>query len=108
MPCIYGMASWLGLRFKDEAIVFDTFREMYEAFVIYHFFTYLIVYLEQNDTIESLLARKAVQPHIWPMSHVLKARRPFPAGNSCSPRRRLRFPARLRPPCRPAAVEDGP
>lgn len=74
MPCIYGMASWMGLRFKDEAIIFDTFREMYEAFVIYHFFTYLIVYLEQNDTIESLLARKAVQGHIWPMNHLMKAR----------------------------------
>lgn len=48
---------------------------MYEAFVIYHFFTYLIVYLEQNDTIESLLARKAVQGHIWPMNHVWKARK---------------------------------
>lgn len=105
MPCIYGLASWLGLRFKDEAIVFDTFREMYEAFVIYHFVTYLIVYLTQNDTIESLLAHKAVQAHIWPMNHVWQARRRFGEAphafrSTCSRSRS--------PPARLAAVEDGP
>ena len=47
MPCVYGLASWLGLRFKDAAIYFDTMRECYEAFVIYNFFTFLMVYLEQ-------------------------------------------------------------
>ena len=69
MPMVYGLTSWLGLRFKDAAIYFDTLRECYEAFVIFHFFTFLIVYLEQHDSVESMLARKAVQPHIWPARH---------------------------------------
>ena len=47
MPCVYGLASWLGLRFKDAAIYFDTMRECYEAFVIYNFFTFLEQYLGQ-------------------------------------------------------------
>ena len=32
---------------QDHSIYFDTLRECYEAFVIYHFFTFIIVYLEQ-------------------------------------------------------------
>ncbi len=75
MPCVYGLDAWLALRFKarrvllmaccqarvgrcisrareyhcaqDHSIYFDTLRECYEAFVIYHFFTFIIVYLEQ-------------------------------------------------------------
>jgi hypothetical protein len=136
MPCVYGLDSWLALRFKvratrrghrmpaspacarrraragrrsracadadrtpsqDHAIYFDTLRECYEAFVIYHFFTFLIVYLEQaraahaprglraaadarsaasrqHGGAEALLARKEQQPHLFPLSLVLKAR----------------------------------
>lgn len=32
---------------QGHSIYFDTLRECYEAFVIYHFFTFLLVYLEQ-------------------------------------------------------------
>ena len=47
MPCVYGLDAWLALRFKESSIVFDTLRECYEAFVIYHFYVFLIVFLEQ-------------------------------------------------------------
>ena len=81
MPTVYGMSSWLGLRFKDSAIYFDTLRECYEAFVIYHFFTFIIVYLEQQGSIESMLARKAVQPHIFPARRA-RSRHPPPAARA--------------------------
>ena len=68
MPCVYGLDAWLALRFKDHSIYFDTLRECYEAFVIYHFYTFLIVYLEQNGSVESILARKEQQQHLFPVS----------------------------------------
>ena len=78
---------------QDHSIYFDTLRECYEAFVIYHFFTFIIVYLEQarpaavrcsgvaltcaaaaaqHGSVESLLARKEQQPHLFPLSLMLK------------------------------------
>jgi hypothetical protein len=38
---------------QDHSIYFDTLRECYEAFVIYHFFTFIIVYLEQVRAAQS-------------------------------------------------------
>jgi Organic solute transporter Ostalpha len=60
MPCVYGLDAWLALRFKDSSVVFDALRECYEAFVIYHFFVFLIVFLEQVCGGASALALEGV------------------------------------------------
>ena len=38
---IYATTSWLSLRFLDEAIYFNLFRDSYEAYVIWCFFNLL-------------------------------------------------------------------
>lgn len=45
MVPVYALESWLGLRFPAQAIYFDVLREVYEAFVIYSFYQFLVTYL---------------------------------------------------------------
>ena len=77
MVPIYAVDGWLALRFKSKTIYFDTVREIYEAYVIYNFYTYCIVYLQEfcSPGLSYIVARKATQPHIWPLSLFLKAPR---------------------------------
>jgi len=77
MVPIYAIDGWFALRFKSKTIYFDTVRECYEAYVIYNFYTYCIVYLQEfcAPGLSYIVARKATQPHIWPLSMVLRAPR---------------------------------
>jgi len=74
MVPIYAVDCWLALRFKDGTIYFDTIRECYEAYVIYNFYTYCTVYLQEfcNPGLEQIIARKPPAKHIWPMSIFLE------------------------------------
>jgi len=73
MVPIYAFESWLALRFKDAALYLDTARECYEAYVIYNFYQFLIVYLEKHEGhLDVLLAAKPQLKHLWPMNHVLR------------------------------------
>lgn len=74
MVPIYAVDCWLALRFKDGTIYFDTIRECYEAYVIYNFYTYCTVYLQEfcNPGLEQIIARKPPAKHIWPMSVFLE------------------------------------
>jgi hypothetical protein len=73
MVPIYAVDCWLALRFKDSTIYFDTVRECYEAYVIYNFYTYCTVYLQEfcNPGLEHIVARKPQQSHVWPVSAFL-------------------------------------
>lgn len=73
MVPIYAIDSWASLRFKDAAFYIDPVRECYEAFVIYNFFMYLVVYLEDEygDVIAYYSTKEQV-PHLWPVSKILK------------------------------------
>ena len=77
MVPIYAIDGWFALRFKSKTIYFDTVRECYEAYVIYNFYTYCIVYLQEfcAPGLAHIVARKATQPHIWPLSMVMRAPR---------------------------------
>jgi len=44
MVPIYSIDSWLGFRFYWLSVYFDFFRDCYEAFVIYTFYTLLVEY----------------------------------------------------------------
>jgi hypothetical protein len=55
MVPLYSLESWLGLRFVDEREYFEAARDMYESFVIYSFFKFLVTYLGGEEVIvESL------------------------------------------------------
>ena len=73
MVPIYAVDCWLALRFKDQTIYFDTIRECYEAYVIYNFYTYCTVYLQEfcNPGLEQIVARKPQRSHVWPISAFL-------------------------------------
>lgn len=77
MVPIYAVDCWLALRFKEATIYFDTIRECYEAYVIYNFYTYCTVYLQEfcNPGLELIVARKPQQRHFWPMRVVLESPR---------------------------------
>eukprot|EP00050_Salpingoeca_kvevrii_P016057 m.52223 g.52223 ORF g.52223 m.52223 type:complete len:400 (+) comp6676_c0_seq2:229-1428(+) len=68
MVPIYAVTSWLGLRFYGAAIYLDTVRECYEAYVIYNFFNYLLVYLRlNNDNFDLELTRRPPQKLLFPL-----------------------------------------
>jgi hypothetical protein len=91
MVPIYALNCWLALMCKDLSIYLDTFRKIYEAFVLNQFFVFLTTYLSEkrpwetviegdegvaSDTtgsvdrvdaaIEVKLRKKKPQPHIFP------------------------------------------
>ncbi len=66
MVPIYGLESWLGLRFVHEAMYFDVLRECYEAFVIYSFYQLLLTYLGGEYKLILILANKPQAKHMFP------------------------------------------
>jgi hypothetical protein len=73
MVPIYAVDCWLALRFKEQTIYFDTIRECYEAYVIYNFYNYCTVYLQEFTTtgLESIVSRKPQQQHLGPLRFLL-------------------------------------
>ncbi|BDA41100.1 Transmembrane protein 184C [Coccomyxa sp. Obi] len=78
MVPIYAVDSWFALRFESTQIYLDTFRECYEAFVIYSFFMYLHAYLEEEyGDISVYLSTKEEISHMWGVQYLMK---PFRMG----------------------------
>jgi hypothetical protein len=48
MVPIYGVESWLSLRFHEQSVYLITLRELYEAFVIHAFFSLMLEYLSPD------------------------------------------------------------
>lgn len=73
MVPIYSLDAWFALRFKDARAYLDPIREIYEAYVIYNFYAYLMNYLEDElGLVDEHLAKKAQVQHIWPCQYILK------------------------------------
>lgn len=67
MVPIYAINAWLGLRFTHLTLYLDTARECYEAYVIYNFMSYLLVYLRtQYPHLEDVIACKPQTKHLFP------------------------------------------
>ncbi|GAV03782.1 hypothetical protein RvY_14162 [Ramazzottius varieornatus] len=71
MPLIYAASAWFSLRFPNGAIYFDTFRECYEAYVIYNFMRFLLNFLSDRCDIIYALELKPQQLHVFPIRWIL-------------------------------------
>ena len=49
MPPIFGLTSFLALRYKDVALYFEIGRDVYEAWTVYCFYGFMAAYLEGRD-----------------------------------------------------------
>jgi len=66
MVPIYSVNAFLGIRFSEYSVYFDSLRECYEAYVIYNFMKYLLNYLYSEYDLEETLALKRQVPHLVP------------------------------------------
>uniref|UniRef100_A0A1B6DCU8 Transmembrane protein 184C n=2 Tax=Clastoptera arizonana TaxID=38151 RepID=A0A1B6DCU8_9HEMI len=66
MVPIYALNAWLGLVYPDQTIYMDSFRECYEAYVIYNFMRYLLNYLNADSNLEERLKIKPQVKHMIP------------------------------------------
>jgi len=74
MVPIFSIQSWLGLRFKDYSIYFETIRDWYEAYVLYSFLQFLIEVLGGEEALILMLKDKSPTRgvHIWGMQFCIK------------------------------------
>ena len=60
--------QWFAMKFPDVAIYLDTARECYEAYVIYNFMSYLLVFLRrEHENLEYELEQKIQITHLPPI-----------------------------------------
>jgi hypothetical protein len=77
MVPLYSVQSWLSLVFHGARIYIDSIRDLYEAYVIASFVSYLIELLGGQDALVRILERKrTTNPHLgehsFPLSLVLQ------------------------------------
>jgi len=88
MVPIYAISSWLALSLPKHAIIFDTMRGCYEAYVIYSFYMYLVTFLGDlhgEDQIIDMLERKPEMEHdhYFPFCWMAKTRMGEPFLHMC-------------------------
>uniref|UniRef100_A0A1B6G8C3 Transmembrane protein 184C n=1 Tax=Cuerna arida TaxID=1464854 RepID=A0A1B6G8C3_9HEMI len=66
MVPIYTLNAWMGIIYPDQTIYMDSFRECYEAYVIYNFMMYLLNYLNAEGDFEVQLTSKPQVNHMFP------------------------------------------
>ncbi|KDO30385.1 hypothetical protein SPRG_05096 [Saprolegnia parasitica CBS 223.65] len=74
MVPIYATDSWLSLRFRSYALIFDMLRDCYEAYVIYLFLALMIAYLGDgsDERVIAILRTLPDLPHPFPLNHCYK------------------------------------
>ncbi|KAG9319481.1 hypothetical protein KVV02_002730 [Mortierella alpina] len=68
MVPIFAISSWISLVSLDMAFYVDAFRDIYEAFVIYCFFSLLVCYLGGERSLLVMLHGRPYTKHLWPVS----------------------------------------
>ncbi|CED82501.1 Predicted seven transmembrane receptor-rhodopsin family [Phaffia rhodozyma] len=64
---IYAIASLVSLHSVEAAFWIDAVRDLYEAFVIYTFFSLLVTYLGGERSLLILVHGRPSTPHPWPV-----------------------------------------
>ncbi|EQC40385.1 hypothetical protein SDRG_02283 [Saprolegnia diclina VS20] len=74
MVPIYATDSWLSLRFRSYALIFDMLRDCYEAYVIYLFLALMVAYLGEgsDERVIAILRTLPDLPHPFPLNHCYK------------------------------------
>ncbi|KAJ1526070.1 hypothetical protein ONE63_009236 [Megalurothrips usitatus] len=68
MVPLYALNAWLGMIIPAQSIYFDSFRECYEAYVIYNFMIFLFNYLNEEEV--NFVANLELKPqvkHLFPL-----------------------------------------
>jgi hypothetical protein len=67
MVPIYSISSWLAMKFHEKAVLFETIRDCYEAYVLYSFLQFLIQVLGGEEALVCLLKDKSPTRgvHMW-------------------------------------------
>ncbi|GJJ76132.1 organic solute transporter subunit alpha [Entomortierella parvispora] len=68
MVPIFALSSWVSLVSLNAAFYIDAFRDIYEAFVIYCFFSLLVCYLGGERSLLVMLHGRPYTKHLWPVS----------------------------------------
>eukprot|EP01113_Clastostelium_recurvatum_P009791 TRINITY_DN14763_c0_g1_i2.p1 TRINITY_DN14763_c0_g1~~TRINITY_DN14763_c0_g1_i2.p1 ORF type:complete len:331 (-),score=65.52 TRINITY_DN14763_c0_g1_i2:3-995(-) len=71
MVPIYGVFSWLSLRFKEHALHLDLLRDAYEAFVLYNFVSMLNHYAGGDFGLRAVVRKHLPIQHMMPMNWFL-------------------------------------
>lgn len=71
MPLLYAVASTISLFSLQLAEMIDLMRDLYEAFVIYCFFSLLVEYLSGEGAMLVHLRGRPPKPHLFPLNLVL-------------------------------------
>ncbi|KAI9912478.1 hypothetical protein PsorP6_006496 [Peronosclerospora sorghi] len=66
MVPIYALTSYLALVFNHAKLVFETVRDLYEAFVLYSFHCFLVEYLGGQAVLASTMRSKPAMTHVVP------------------------------------------
>ncbi|OQS02823.1 hypothetical protein THRCLA_21313 [Thraustotheca clavata] len=74
MVPIYAVDSWLSLRFRSYALIFDMMRDCYEAYVNQLFLALMVAYLGDgsDERVIAILSILPDLPHPFPMNHCSK------------------------------------
>jgi len=63
---LYGLVSWLSMKLHNEALYFETIRDIYEAFVIYCFLALILEYVGGEDNCINRFNEKPTMAHPFP------------------------------------------
>eukprot|EP00033_Pygsuia_biforma_P001123 GCRY01001280.1.p1 GENE.GCRY01001280.1~~GCRY01001280.1.p1 ORF type:complete len:352 (+),score=33.31 GCRY01001280.1:161-1216(+) len=67
MVPIYAIDSWISLRFPSISLYVDTFRDVYEAVVIYTFLQLCMEYVGGDTELARKISDDPPQKHPWPL-----------------------------------------
>jgi len=67
MVPVYSLMSYLSLSHPSEALIFDTIRDVYEAWVVYCFLVLVLEYAGGEGTCANKLADNPPMRHPWPL-----------------------------------------
>jgi len=68
----FAVFSWLALALPAQAVLFESVRDVYEAFVIYEFLKLVLAYTGgEAACIEVLMVNPGSIAHLWPLNYCL-------------------------------------